>query len=69
MQIEAVRISETHRGQKIGEWMMQAALAFAKSYQVSMVQLTTNKLRPRAKKFYEQLGFQATHEGMKLHIN
>lgn len=69
MQIEAVRISETHRGQKIGEWMMQAALAYAKLYQVSMVQLTTNKLRPRAKQFYERLGFQATHEGMKLHIN
>ena len=68
MQIEAVRVSEKHRGQKIGEWMMQATLEFAKSHHVSMIQLTTNKHRSRAKQFYERLGFEATHEGMKLHI-
>lgn len=68
MQIEAVRISTTHRGQKIGEWMMNAALDFAKSNHISMVQLTTNKQRPKAKQFYERLGFEATHEGMKLYL-
>lgn len=30
--------------------------------------LTTNKQRLRAKKFYENLGFEATHEGMKLYL-
>ena len=68
MQIEAVRVSENHRGQKIGDWMMQAAFEFAKSNHVSMIQLTTNKQRPRAKQFYERLGFEATHEGMKLYL-
>jgi len=33
-----------------------------------MVQLTTNKLRPKAKQFYESLGFVASHEGMKFHL-
>lgn len=68
MQIEAVRVSPAHRGQKIGEWMMNAAIDFAKSNHISMIQLTTNKQRPRAKKFYERLGFEATHEGMKLYL-
>ena len=68
MQIEAVRISAKHRGQKIGEWMMQTAFEFAKTKHVSMIQLTTHKQRPRAKIFYERLGFEATHEGMKLHM-
>jgi ribosomal protein S18 acetylase RimI-like enzyme len=68
MQIEAVRISVKHRGRKIGEWMMRAAFEFAKTQHVSMIQLTTNKQRPSAKIFYERLGFEATHEGMKLHM-
>lgn len=68
MQIEAVRVSAKHRGQKIGEWMMNAAFEFAKSNKVSIIQLTTNKQRPRASKFYEQLGFETTHEGMKYYF-
>ena len=68
MQIEAVRVSATHRRQKIGEWMMNAAIDFAKSNYISMIQLTTNKQRPRTKQFYERLGFEATHEGMKLYL-
>ena len=67
MQIEAVRISANHRGQKIGEWMMKAAFDFAKTNHVAIIQLTTNKHRPRAKQFYEHFGFESTHEGMKLH--
>lgn len=68
MQIEAVRVSAKHRGQKIGEWMMNAAFEFAKSNNISIIQLTTNKQRPRARKFYEQLGFETTHEGMKYYV-
>ena len=33
-----------------------------------IVQLTTDKTRPDALRFYETLGFRATHEGMKLHL-
>lgn len=69
MQIEAVRIAKNYRGQKLGEWMMQQAFDYAKQHDVKMIQLTTNKLRPRAKQFYEHLGFQASHEGMKYFLD
>ncbi|MDN3030507.1 MAG: GNAT family N-acetyltransferase [Candidatus Tisiphia sp.] len=67
MQIEAVRVAKDYRGQHLGEWMMNSAMKYGKSKGVSIVQLTTNKKRPRAKQFYEKLGFEATHEGMKLY--
>ncbi len=69
MQIEAVRIDKNYRSQKIGGWMMHQAFDYAKKHQVKVVQLTTNKLRPKAKQFYERLGFQSTHEGMKYFLN
>lgn len=65
MNIEAVRVSALHRGQKIGEWMINAAIEYGKSKGASIFQLTTNKKRTRAKQFYERLGFIASHEGMK----
>lgn len=68
MQIEAVRVSSHYRGRKIGEWMMGAAMDYAKLNDVSIIQLTTNKQRPRAKQFYERLGFKSTHEGMKYYF-
>ncbi len=68
MQIEAVRVSEKHRGQKIEEWMMNQAFDFAKSHGVLIIQLTTNKRRTKAKQFYERLGFKASHEGMKYYV-
>ena len=66
--IEAVRVSANHRGKKIGEWMMKAAFQYATSNGASILQLTTNKVRARAKKFYERLGFEASHEGMKYYV-
>ena len=68
MQIEAVRVAEKYRGQKIGEWAMKSAVLYGKSKGASIVQLTTNKKRPSAKSFYEKLGFEASHEGMKLYL-
>lgn len=68
MQIEAVRVAEKYRGQKIGEWMMNATIAYGKSKSASIIQLTTNKKRPRAKQFYENYGFEASHEGMKIFL-
>lgn len=68
MQIEAVRVAEKYRGQGVGEWMMRAAIDYGKSKGASIIQLTTNKSRLKAKKFYETLGFESTHEGMKLKI-
>jgi ribosomal protein S18 acetylase RimI-like enzyme len=66
MQIEGVRVSEKMRGQNIGEYMIVHAIEYGKSHGATMIQLMTNKQRPRAKHFYEKVGFEATHEGMKL---
>ena len=68
MQIEAVRVSEKYRGNRIGEWMLRVAINHATSEGASIIQLTTNSKRVKAKKFYEKVGFEATHEGMKLFI-
>jgi N-acetylglutamate synthase-like GNAT family acetyltransferase len=68
MQIEAVRVSGKYRGQKIGSWMFDQAISYAKENDVSIIQLTTNKKRTKAKHFYEKLGFEASHEGMKLYL-
>ena len=68
MQIEAVRVSVKHRGQKIGSWMFGQAIGYAKDMGVSIIGLTTNKKRAQAKYFYKKLGFEASHEGMKLYL-
>ena|SRR3990167_6623697 len=65
-QIEAVRVHEDYRGQGMGEFLITHIIEQAKQRGCHMVQLTTNKMRTRAKQFYEKLGFKATHEGMKL---
>lgn len=67
-QIEAVRVDKDHRGQGLGEAMFNWAIARAKEKGAHVVQLTTDKQRPGALKFYEKLGFRASHEGMKLHL-
>ena len=68
MQIEAVRVAEKYRGQKIGSWMFDQAILYAKEKDISIIQLTTNKKRHKAKQFYEKLGFEASHEGIKLYL-
>jgi GNAT superfamily N-acetyltransferase len=67
-QIEAVRIREDRRGQGIGEKMMHWAIARAKQKGAHVLQLTTDKKRPEAIRFYEKIGFASSHEGMKLHL-
>jgi N-acetylglutamate synthase-like GNAT family acetyltransferase len=68
MQIEAVRTKAALRGHSIGKWMINQAISYAKQNSVSIVQLTTNKKRQRAEHFYEKLGFESSHEGMKLFL-
>jgi ribosomal protein S18 acetylase RimI-like enzyme len=68
MQIEAVRVLGKYRDQKIGSWMFDQAISYAKDMDVSIIGLTTNKKRAQAKHFYEKLGFEASHEGMKLYL-
>ena len=64
--IECVHIDSAHRGMGYGTQMLQYAITIAKEKGVKICQLTTNKKRADAKRFYENLGFVATHEGMKL---
>lgn len=65
-QIEGVRVDRNYRGKKIGEKLFEKAISIAKSEQCGMVQLTTDKQRSDAHRFYDKLGFTASHEGMKL---
>lgn len=67
-QIEAVRIRKDKRGLGIGKTMFEWAVKRAKERNAHLLQLTTDKKRPKAIKFYENLGFKATHEGMKIHF-
>ena len=67
-QIEAVRIREDQRGQGLGEKLFRWAIARAEEKGAHVLQLTSDKKRPDAIRFYEKLGFTASHEGMKLHF-
>lgn len=69
MQIEAVRVSSNYLNQNIGKWMMDEAMIFAKKNEPSIIQLTSNKERARAIKFYEDYGFTTSHIGMKLYLD
>src|SRR5690242_3518799 len=64
-QLEGVRVSSAHRGRRIGETLVHAAMERAKELGCSVVQLTTDRRRVDAHRFYERLGFEATHVGMK----
>ncbi|KEO50986.1 GNAT family N-acetyltransferase [Thioclava pacifica] len=67
-QIEAVRIASDRRGSKLGEAMFAWAIRECEARKCSLVQLTTDKARPDAHRFYERLGFEPTHIGYKLNI-
>ncbi len=67
-QIEGVRVAATHRGARIGEALVHDAILRAKDASCAIVQLTTDATRADAKRFYERLGFEATHVGMKLRL-
>ena len=68
MTIEAVRVRADRRGDGIGRRLMAYAIGRARDRGCRIVQLTTDKRRADAHRFYESLGFAATHEGMKLMI-
>jgi GNAT superfamily N-acetyltransferase len=65
-QIEAVRVADNQRGSGVGAAMMRWAISEAQRRGCSLVQLTTDKARADAHRFYARLGFVASHEGMKL---
>ena len=65
-QIEGVRIARAHRGAGLGRAVFEWAIEQCRRRGCGLVQLTTDKSRPDALRFYEALGFEPTHEGMKL---
>jgi GNAT superfamily N-acetyltransferase len=67
-QIESVRVREDYRGRRLGEAMMTWAIEEARRRGCAIVQLTSDKSRYAAHRFYGRLGFAATHEGMKLRL-
>jgi GNAT superfamily N-acetyltransferase len=67
-QIEAVRIRKDQRGIGLGKQMFEWAIKRVKQKNAHVLQLTTDKQRPKAITFYEDLGFKPTHEGMKMHF-
>jgi ribosomal protein S18 acetylase RimI-like enzyme len=65
-QIESVRVARAKRGAGIGTAMFEWAIAECRRRGCNLVQLYTDKSRTHAHRFYERLGFKASHEGMKL---
>lgn len=65
-EIEAVRIASSHRGTGLGARMLDWAVEQCRARGCRMVQLTTNTARTDAQRFYERLGFVASHVGYKL---
>ena len=68
MTIEAVRVRGDLRGRGIGQDMMRWSLARARERGCGLAQLTTDKRRTDAHRFYAALGFEATHEGFKISL-
>ena len=65
-QIESVRIAKTARGGGLGRQMIQWAIDECRARGCGLVQLSAHKSREDAHRFYGSLGFEATHEGLKL---
>lgn len=64
-QVEGVRVARAHRDRGIGERLVEAAVARALTEGCGLMQLATDVARNDAKRFYEHLGFVASHHGMK----
>lgn len=65
-QVEAVRVAADHRGARLGERLLEWAVDESRRRGAVLVQLTTDASRTDAHRFYERLGFVASHVGMKL---
>jgi len=66
--IEAVRVDAKYRDRGLGTKLIEWAIEAARKRKCRIIQLTSDKQRPEALRFYAGLGFQATHEGFKLKL-
>lgn len=67
-QVESVRVDKRFQSQGIGSEMMRWTIERARQHGAQVLQLTTHKTRRDAHRFYERLGFEGTHLGMKLSL-
>jgi GNAT superfamily N-acetyltransferase len=67
-QLEAVRVRADLRSTGLGTTMLEWAIAAARRRGCALIQLTTDRERPDALRFYERLGFVASHVGLKLRL-
>jgi GNAT superfamily N-acetyltransferase len=67
-QIESVRVDAKYQNLGVGSEMMRWTIERARERGAHMVQLTTHKSREDAHRFYERLGFEKSHMGMKLRL-
>jgi len=67
-EVESVHVHPEERGHGIGSVLMGAAIAKARALGCYRIQLTSNNARPEAHRFYEALGFEASHHGFKLKL-
>jgi GNAT superfamily N-acetyltransferase len=66
--IENVRVASNLRSKGLGAILIESCVDLARAQGCGMVQLTTDKKRTDAHRFYQRLGFDASHEGMKLYL-
>jgi GNAT superfamily N-acetyltransferase len=66
--VESVRVSGEARGKGLGAELMEYVCAEARRRRCARIELTTNRRRGRAVRFYERLGFVPSHVGMKLYL-
>ena len=65
LQIEGVRLASTTRGAGLGTALFEWAHEYGHRHGAALAQLTTDKARTDAHRFYDRLGYQASHEGFK----
>jgi GNAT superfamily N-acetyltransferase len=66
--VESVHVHPSLRGQGVGAAMIRHAIDEAKLAGAAMMELSSNKARTDAHRFYERLGFARSHEGFKLKL-
>ncbi|MFD5743786.1 GNAT family N-acetyltransferase [Streptomyces massasporeus] len=66
--VEGVRIHADERGSGLGTELIEWAIEESRGQGCQLVQLTSDKTRADAHRFYERLGFTASHTGFKLQL-
>ncbi|GAB3280833.1 GNAT family N-acetyltransferase [Actinocorallia lasiicapitis] len=68
-QIEGVRVAGDLRGRGVGQQMLSFAIEEARDRGCRVVQLTSDRQRPEALRFYQKLGFRPSHMGLKYPLD